>query len=181
MHAYSQLFEGNVGQLIVSSNVRRSFVRAEALPPINLVIEPRFRRLRRPPRLCSTAVTYHVDHSHRLLVALDTVRGYPVSFGYEPFPVLPRIYYTTRDNEHSHSVELSAEDLVVLRDGGYVMKRTTVDARAGGKPHTHDVYISCESPYNITVVPRDGFVPSGEVFVPFSASVPGGFATATVY
>ena len=86
MHAYSQLFEGNVGQLIVSSNVRRSFVRAEALPPINLVIEPRFRRLRRPPRLCSTAVTYHVDHSHRLLVALDTVRGYPVSFGYEPFP-----------------------------------------------------------------------------------------------
>jgi hypothetical protein len=133
MQAYSQL-----GQFIVTSNVvrRRTFFQTEALPPISFIFaQQRFRPRLRRPSYCPTEVSYHVDHTHRLYISQSVLSLGQVTFR------------TSVDNDHSHVVELTEQDVLALGYGGTVRKRTSKDARAGGSPHTHDVAISCVLSY----------------------------------
>lgn len=117
------------------------------LGQITLRTSRRFRRgfVQQPPLqqtpFCPAAVSYHVDHTHQL---------------YVPQGASCQLYRTSVDLSHSHIVELSEQEVSLLRQGATVQKQTSVDSRPGGSPHVHDVQISC---FDAPGYGRGGFAP----------------------
>jgi len=124
MHAYAHL-----GQV----TLRSPFLLRTQLVTTTTTVRPV--ALRRPPlrrsRFCPSEVSYHVDHAHRLLIPREAL-----SFGQV-------VYRTSVDNDHSHSVELTEQDVLALGYGATLRKVTSRDARRGGSPHVHYVRVSC--------------------------------------
>jgi hypothetical protein len=91
-------------------------------------------------------VSYHVDHTHRLLILRDTIFNPPpvMGSGFDA-ATLTNPYRTTFDNSHFHVVSLTADNLLALRAGQTITKKTSSDARPGGQRHSHMVTISCLS------------------------------------
>jgi hypothetical protein len=93
-------------------------------------------------------VSYHVDHTHRLILLRDRVFSgysaidYPVTDG----QLLTLFNFrTTFDNNHSHLVYLTTDNITALRAGQTITKKTSSNARPGGSQHSHTVTISCLS------------------------------------
>jgi hypothetical protein len=79
--------------------------------------------------------------------------GVPLNIQFSEWSVaIPRLdvnagaqktYTTTLDDGHTHTLTLTAADMQALRSGGTVRKQTSRDNRQGGRPHTHEVVVSC--------------------------------------
>lgn len=121
MHVYEQLF---LGQITVTSFRRFGgrFRDGTFIVPFPVNFPPP------QAQFCPAAVSYHVDHTHQVYIPRDA---------------LCRLYRTSVDLSHSHILELSDQEMQVLRQGGTIQKTTSVDARPGGSPHTHEVSVSC--------------------------------------
>lgn len=149
MHVYAHLFRG----LEAVPYLRSPRQEAQRLQdvPLNLLPSLVFEEetIRRAPQLrstrtCPATVSYHVDHTHRLLILRDTIFNPPPVVGSGLYAATVNTpYRTTFDNNHSHVVALTSTEYQSLRAGQTITKKTSSDARPGGQRHSHTVTISC--------------------------------------
>jgi hypothetical protein len=153
MHVYAHLFdEGDVGQLLRAP--LRSVTRLSPVPTLTrpMVRYPQFFQPARPllPTVvpaCFGQINWSTDHSHNIIYT-----GPVPPIGGTGSIAIPRSdvdtsvaknYTTSINNDHTHTLYLSAADFAALRAGKTVTKETSRDARRGGRAHTHTVRLSC--------------------------------------
>jgi hypothetical protein len=169
MHVYAHLFEGKLGQYTYAL---RQPGAATRLRTPSRIVQPTtdaelnvFARnvpyLRSPSeertRPCRGTMSFNEKHTHYIYTDPNILQPI-IGSGFDA-ATLPSVYVswqdvragvardykTTTQNNHLHSLRLTAADFATLRSGGTVTKVTSNNRSPTGRLHTHTVRLSCRA------------------------------------
>lgn len=130
--------------------------------PSGTTLFPRFPQPRRAPQLrtppartlpCRGTLSFAEGHTHYIFLLTQTPGFLPVAFNGMVYiswqdvrANVDKSYVTTVQNNHTHTLLLTAAEFSTLRSGGSITKQTSISAAPGGRRHTHTVTLTCNNP-----------------------------------